>query len=61
MRVNRGSIGGLMGVHVSSILKLDYQDNFKPVFVFYKKVLNAQKAPNAKQTTFTLLKVLAHA
>ena len=61
MRINGGSTGGLKGVHVSSIVKLGYQDNFKPVFVFYKKVLNAQKATNAKQTTFTLLEVLAHA
>ena len=59
MRINRGSIGGLRGVRVSSIVKLGYQDNFKPVFVFYIKVLNAQKAPNAKQTNFTLLEVLA--
>ena len=58
MRVNRGSIGGLIGVHVSSIVKWGYQDNLKPVYFFYEKVLNAQKAPNAKQTTFTLLEDL---
>ena len=58
MRVNRGSIGGLIGVHVSTIVKWGYQDNFKPAYCFYEKVLNAQKAANAKQKTFTILEVL---
>ena len=38
MRVNRGSIGGLIGVHVSSIVKWSYQDNLKPVYFLYEKI-----------------------
>ena len=34
-RVNRGLIGGVIGVHVSSIVKWGYQDNFKPVYFFF--------------------------
>ena len=37
MRVDRGLIGGLIGVHVSSIVKLGYEDNFKPVYFFYER------------------------
>ena len=46
MRVNRGSIGGLIGVHVGSMVKWGYQDNFKPVF-FYEKIPHAQKHSQA--------------
>ena len=35
---------------VISIVKWGYQGNFKPVYFFYEKVLNAQKPPKAKQT-----------
>ena len=28
MHINRGLIGGLIGVHVNSIVKRGYQDNF---------------------------------
>ena len=38
MSVNRGSIGGLIGVHVSSIVKWGYQDNLKPVYFLYEKI-----------------------
>ena len=45
---------------VSSIVKWGYQDSFKPVFFFfYEKISRAQKASNAKQTTFILLKYFA--
>ena len=58
MHINRGSIGGLIGVHVSSIVKWGCQDNFKPDF-FLRKFFLLQKAPSAQQTTFTLLEVCA--
>ena len=49
MRINRGSIGRLIGVHVSSIVKWDYQHNFKPVYFFsYKKISRAQKHVTSK-------------
>ena len=47
MRVNRGSIGGLIGVHVSSVVKSIYQDNFKPICFFYKKIWCKQKHSQA--------------
>ena len=47
MRVNRGSIGGLIGVHVSSVVKWIYQDNFKPICFFYKKIWCKQKHSQA--------------
>ena len=56
MHINGGWIGGLIGVHVSSIIKWGYQDNFKPV---QNSISCAQKAPNVKQTTFTLFEVCA--
>ena len=34
---NKFSIGGLIGVHVSSIVKLGCQDNLKPVYFFLRK------------------------
>ena len=43
MHVNRGSIGGLIWVHVSSIVKWGYQDNFKPVYFFTKKFCAPQE------------------
>ena len=33
----------------SSIVKWGYQDNFKPVYFFYEKILRAQKHSQAKQ------------
>ena len=57
--VNRGSIGGLIGVHVSSIVKWGHQDNFKTdFFFFYEKVSYAQKAPKHKTSNFHLLRSL---
>ena len=37
MELNKGSIGGLIGVRVIIIVKWDYQDNFKPVYFFMKR------------------------
>ena len=37
MHVNRGLIGGLVGVHVSSIVKWDYQGCFKSDLFFLRK------------------------
>ena len=34
MHTNKFSIGGLIGVHASSIVYWGYQDNFKPVYLF---------------------------
>ena len=48
MHVNRGSIGGLIWVHVSSIVKWGYQDNFKPVYFFYEKISHTKKHSQAK-------------
>ena len=38
-----------------------YQDNFKPVYFFYKKILGVKKHQSAKQATFTLLEVFVRA
>ena len=56
MRVDRGLIGGLIGVHVSSIVKLGYEDNFKPVYFFYEKISRAQKALKRKTSNFHSLR-----
>ena len=49
MRVNRGSIGGLIEVHISSLVKWGYQDNFKPVCLFFcEKILRVQKRNSTK-------------
>ena len=56
MRVDRGLIGGLIGVHVSSIVKLGYEDNFKPVYFFYEKISRAQKALKRKASNFHSLR-----
>ena len=58
MRVNRGSIGGLIGVHASSRVKRGYQDSFKPAYFFYKKISPAQKAPKRKTNHFHPLRSL---
>ena len=47
MCVNRSSIGGLIGVHVSSIVYWGYQDNFKPAYFFYEKNFHAKKHSQA--------------
>ena len=57
MHVNRGSIGELIGVHISSIVKWGYQDNFKSVF-FSEKISRAQKAPKRKTNDFNFLRNL---
>ena len=45
---------------MSSIVKLGYQDNLKPVFFFLAKIFYAQKKhQSAKQATFTLLEACA--
>ena len=52
-------IGGVIGVHVSSIVKWGYQDNFKPVFFFfYEKISHAQEAPKRKTNNFHPLRSL---
>ena len=52
MCTNKFSIGGLIGVHVSSIVKWFYQDNFKSVylfiFLFYEKISHSQKHSQEK-------------
>ena len=40
-------ISGLIGVHISSIVKCGYQNNFKPVYFFLGKMLHAQKHSQA--------------
>ena len=61
MCTNKFSIGELIGVHVSSIVKWCYQDNFKTVDLFFMKRFRVHKKHQiVKQTTFTLLKVCAH-
>ena len=54
VHVNRGSMGGLIRVHVSSIVKGGYQDNFKPVYYsfFYEKISHAEKALKRKTNNF---------
>ena len=37
MRTNKFSIGGLIGVHLSSIVNWGYLNNFKPVYFFWRK------------------------
>ena len=57
MCTNKFSIGGLIGLHVSSIVTWGYQDNFKPVYLFFTKRSRAHKKhQNTKQATFILLK-----
>ena len=59
--VNSGSIGGLIEVHVSSIVKWGYQDNFKTDFFFFMKRFHMHKKhQNTKQATFTFLEVCVH-
>ena len=53
MCTNKFLIGVLIGIHVSSIVKWGYQDNFKPVYFFYKKISRTQKSPKRKQATFS--------
>ena len=51
VRTNKFSIGGLIGVHASIIVKWDYQDNFKPVYLFTffnEKISFAQKHVTSK-------------
>ena len=48
MRINAGSIGGLIGVLISSIAKWGYQDNFKPVYFFYEKDFARKKHVTSK-------------
>ena len=43
MHTNKFLIGRLIGVHLSSIVKWGYLDNFKPVYFFNKKISHAQK------------------
>ena len=49
---------GDIGVHVSSIVKWGYIDNFKPVYFFYEKILQPQKAPKRKTSDFHPFKSL---
>ena len=60
--VNRGLIDGVIGIHVRSIVKWGYQDNFKPVYLFiyffYEKISHTQKAPKHKTNNFHPLRSL---
>ena len=59
MHINRSSIGGLIGVHVSSIVKSGYQGNFKPICLFsYEKISPAQEALKHKTSNFHPLRSL---
>ena len=52
MRANKFSIGGLRGVHVSSIVNWGYEDNFKPVYLFFlRKNFNRTKTLTDKKRT----------
>ena len=43
---------------VSSIVKWGYQDNFKPVYLFYENISRAQKSPKSKTSDFQRLRSL---
>ena len=59
MCTNKFLIGVLIGIHVSSIVKWGYQDNFKPVYLFsYEKISPAQKALKHKTSNFHPLRSL---
>ena len=61
MRTNKFSIGGLIGVHISSIVYWGYQDNFKPVYLFIffnEKISRAQKEIKPKTNDFHPLRSL---
>ena len=64
MCTNKFSIGGLRGVHVSSIGNWGYGENFKPDYFFFfflrKNFTSTKTLTNAKQATFTPLEVCAH-
>ena len=53
---NKFSIGGLIGVHVSSIVKLGCQDNLKPVYFFLRKDFERTK-PQINQNQPTKTKI----
>ena len=59
MRVNRGSIGGLIGVHVSSRVNevIRTISSLLILFCFTKRFRVYKKHQNATQTAFTLLEV----
>ena len=50
---NKFSISGLIGVHLSSIVKWGYQDNFKPVnfFFFWRKDFACTKTHHKEKST----------
>ena len=54
MHANKFSIGGLIGVHVSSIVNWGYLGNFQSVYFFfpYRKILQVQKAQKCKSSEF---------
>ena len=67
MRGTKLSIGGLKGVHVSSIVDWGYEDNFRPVYFFFsrkdsariktlanKKLINKTKISEQKTTKATI-------
>ena len=53
---NKFSIGGLIGVHVSSIVKLGCQDNLKPIYFFLRKDFERTK-PQINQNQPTKTKI----
>ena len=55
VRVNRGFIGWLIEVHVSSIVNWGYRDNFKSVYFFLTKRFRAYKNTH-KQTLASKIK-----
>ena len=58
MRIKRGLIGALIGVHGISNVKWGYKDNFKLVYFFYEKNSRAQKAPQRRTSNCYPLKRL---
>ena len=59
MRANKFSIGGLRGVHVSSIVNWGYEDNFKPVYLFFlRKDFKRIKTTKRKTSNFYPLRSL---
>ena len=49
MRTNKFSIGGLIGVHVSSVVD---EDNFKSVYFFYENNFKGEKNTKRKTNDF---------
>ena len=61
MRTSKFLIGGLRGVHVSSIVNevIGTISSLFIIFFFYGKILSAKKPPKSKLMIFTFLEVFA--